>query len=106
MTDGSSCAASEPFALQVLGTSMAPEFPDGCIIIIDPGGIVKHGCYVLAVDGANEFIFRQLEIREQVHYLVALEEGHEVIQLAGLIDIKGVVSQRAGKRRKHHKKYD
>jgi SOS-response transcriptional repressor LexA len=30
----------EPFALRVIGDSMAPEFQDGCIIVIDPEGVV------------------------------------------------------------------
>ena len=29
----SSCSSSEPFALQVIGDSMEPEFPDGCIVL-------------------------------------------------------------------------
>ncbi len=32
------CGASEPFALRVMGDDMAPEFRDGHIIIVDPGG--------------------------------------------------------------------
>jgi len=32
MQDGSSCGG-EPFALRVIGDSMAPEFEDGCIIV-------------------------------------------------------------------------
>ena len=40
--DGSGCASSEPFALRVLGDSMEPEFKDGCVIIIDPDGVVRR----------------------------------------------------------------
>ncbi|MCP4469593.1 MAG: hypothetical protein GY815_02715 [Gammaproteobacteria bacterium] len=32
------CSASEPFASCVLSDDMAPEFRDGHIIIVDPGG--------------------------------------------------------------------
>ena len=45
----SSCGASEPFALRVIGDDMLPEFEDGHIIIIDPGGHVKDGCFVVAM---------------------------------------------------------
>jgi len=43
MDTGTGCAASEPFALRVLGDSMLPEFADGSIIIIDPAGAIRDG---------------------------------------------------------------
>ena len=57
MNDLVNCSASEPFALRVMGDDMAPEFEDGQIIVIDPGGLVKSGCYVVARLG-EEAIFR------------------------------------------------
>ena len=42
MNSGSGCAASEPFALRVLGDSMLPEFAEGAIIIIDPAGAIRE----------------------------------------------------------------
>ena len=42
------CNGSESFALQVLGPSMAPEFPAGCIVIVEPSGVVSDGCFVVA----------------------------------------------------------
>ncbi|MBT6786684.1 MAG: S24 family peptidase, partial [Acidiferrobacteraceae bacterium] len=47
----SSCASNEPFALQVLGDSMAPEFKDGCVVIVEPGGSVCDGAFVVAEHG-------------------------------------------------------
>ena len=44
----SNCAGSDAFALQVLGDSMAPEFPDGCVVVSEPTGAVHDGCYVIA----------------------------------------------------------
>ena len=41
-------AAAKSFALRVLGDSMAPEFNDGEIIIIEPDGALRDGSYVLA----------------------------------------------------------
>ena len=54
-----SCAGGESFALMVLGHSMAPEFNEGEIIIIEPEGLARDGSYVLAWHG-EEWTFRQL----------------------------------------------
>ena len=102
----SSCGASEPFALRVIGNDMNPEFEDGHIIVIDPGGQVKSGCYVVATTN-DEYIFRQLFIKEDRFILRATQPGFEEIVLpGGLQDIVGVVSQRSGRRRREHKRYD
>ncbi len=102
----SSCGASEPFALRVIGDDMSPEFQDGNIIVIDPGGCVKDGCYVVA-NTNDEFIFRQLFIVDNHYFLRAIQPGLEEIVLEkGIQDIVGVVSQRSGRRRKEHKRYD
>ncbi len=102
----SSCGASEPFALRVIGDDMNPEFEDGHIIVIDPGGAVRDGCYVVA-NPNDEFIFRQLFIEDKRFILRATQPGFEEIELAnGIGDIVGVVSQRAGRRRSEHKRYD
>ena len=55
-----SCAGGESFALMVLGHSMAPEFQEGEIIIIEPEGLAKDGSFVL-VNQNNEWTFRQLK---------------------------------------------
>jgi SOS-response transcriptional repressor LexA len=103
--DLSNCSASEPFALRVIGDDMAPEFVDGHIIVIDPGGKLKSGCYVIANhDGA--MIFRQLIIDGAQYRLTAANTNLPEILLGGIDDIVGVVSQRAGKRRSEHKRYD
>ena len=66
----------ESFALRVIGDTMAPEFKDGCIIIIDPSGVISDGCYVLARHN-DEYIFRQLVYGDGVYYLKTLQAGHE-----------------------------
>ena len=58
----SGCASAEPFALQVLGNSMAPEFSEGCVVIVDPGAPLCHGAFVVAEHG-DGVILRQLNIR-------------------------------------------
>ncbi len=101
-----SCAEAEPFALQVTDDSMEPEFAAGCIIIIDPTGIVRDGAYVFAVDDKDEYIFRQLRIIDGRHLLVALNEAYATIEISGIERIEGVITQRAGRRRSYHKWYD
>ena len=105
------CIEAEPFALQVIDDSMAPEFAPGCIIVIDPTGLATDGAFVLAeVDG--EYVFRQLRRTEEGDRLVALNDSYPAIPLAGrsrqrppLASVRGVVVQRAGARRRYHKRY-
>ena len=101
------CGSSEPFALQVTDNSMEPEFKKGCIIIIDPSGVVEHGCYVLAMV-ENGYIFRQLVIESGNYYLQPLHEDylHEKRPIAQDA-IQGVIVQQSGTRgkRSERKKY-
>ena len=101
------CGSSEPFALQVRDDSMEPEFKNGCIIIIDPAGVVEHGCYVLALI-ENGYIFRQLSIENDTWYIQPLKQ--EYMHEKRVIErdaIKGVIVQQAGAtgRRKDRKSY-
>lgn len=106
MSDLSNCSASEPFALRVLGDEMAPEFLDGQVIIVDPGGKISSGCYVVAKH-QGEMIFRQLLIDRDSFRLRALDTKlPEIVLGNGMEDIVGVISQRSGKRRSEHKRYD
>jgi SOS-response transcriptional repressor LexA len=98
------CSASEPFALRVLGDSMEPEFTDGSVIVIDPDGVVRDGAFVFA-DVHGEYIFRQLRIRDSQLLLRPLNRGYPTLELDGLNAIKGVVVQRAARRRSGHKHY-
>lgn len=102
--DDAGCAASEPYALRVMGDSMAPEFPDGSVIVIEPGGAFESGSFVIAQAG-GEYIFRQFIIENGQHLLKPLNPGYESIAIAGAGAIKGVVVQRAGARRRHRKHY-
>ena len=105
-TDLSNCSANEPFALRVIGDDMAPEFRDGHIVIVDPGGRLVSGCFVIARTG-EEMIFRQLIIDGDRWLLRALAADIEDQPFdAGPEAIVGVISQRAGKRRREHKRYD
>jgi len=105
MSDGDGCSAAEPFALRTIDDSMEPEFATGCIIIIDPGNVARDGSYVFAVDNKAEYIFRQLRIKNDRHFLVPLNDIYDTIEIK-FEQIKGVITQRAGKRRTYHKHYD
>ncbi len=100
------CSANEAFALRVIGDDMAPEFRDGQVVIVEPAGRVSSGCFVVARldDGV---ILRQLVIEGDTCRLRALKPGLPEIELeAGLAALVGVISQRAGRRRREHKRYD
>ena len=98
------CSESEPYALRVLGDSMLPEFKEGVIIIIDPAGTIRDGCYVTATHN-DELIFRQLRIVDNRYYLSPLNDLYDTVEINSLDAITGVISQQAGRRRKDRKHY-
>lgn len=104
--DGGSCSEAEPFALRTLDDSMEPEFSKGCIIIIDPSHVYRDGSYVFAKDNKDEYIFRQLRIVNDRYYLAPLNDLYETFEISGPQQLEGVITQRAGKRRSYHKRYD
>ena len=105
ISDSSGCSEAEPFALRVLGDSMVPEFKEGEVVVIDPAGSYGDGSFVIALH-ADEYIFRQLRDYGGQYYLVPLNDLYETVELRDVSDIKGVVSQKAGRRRKDRKFYD
>ena len=102
----SGCASSEPFALQVLGDSMEPEFPDQCIVIIEPSEQRIPGSYVFAeVEGVRWF--RQY-VRDDgdVEWLIALNDLYPAIDLTGLEwKVLGLITQRNVRRKVKHYRY-
>ncbi len=90
----SSCSESEPFALQVLGDSMEPEFPDQCVVVIEPAARAEHGMYVMVlVEGVRWF--RQYLKDAAGERLVALNTLYPEIPLAGLEwKVEGIIVQR------------
>ena len=101
--EGGGCTSKAPFALQVLGDSMEPEFLDGVVVIIDPNHPAAHGTYVVA-DYDGETTFRQFIIRDEKKYLVALNEGYPAIEIINELQIRGVITQRSRSRRHGFKK--
>ena len=101
---GENCSASEPFALRILDSSMSPEFEIGHIIIIDPDITPKTGDYVI-FETKNSIIVRKIDISENI-VLKAYNSSFDDIKIKDTKGILGVVTQRSGKKREFHKKYE
>jgi phage repressor protein C with HTH and peptisase S24 domain len=106
LPEGTGCALHEPFALRVLGDEMEPEFPDGCIIIIEPNDRCPNPSYIFVeVEGVRWFrqYVRDAEGRER---LVALNARYPDIDLSGLEwSVLGVIIQRNVRRQVTHYNY-
>lgn len=101
------CAWREPFALQVLGNDMEPEFPDKCVVLIEHAESCLNGMYVFAeVDGVRWF--RQYRVDENgVEWLIPLNPLYPEIELTGLDwKVMGIIIQRNIRRRIKHYRYD
>jgi SOS-response transcriptional repressor LexA len=106
MLDGGGCALQEPFALQVLGPDMEPEFPDKCIVIIEPTEVCRSGMYVFAEVEGVRWLRQYLRGEGGREQLVALNELFPAIDLKGLEwKVLGVVIQRNIRRRIKHYDY-
>lgn len=102
--DIQSCATTALFSLEVLDDSMEPEFPVGCIVVIDPAAQAKNGSFVL-VENDHGLVMRQFWVRAGRQYLRPLNDSYHTIRLISVATIKGVVTQRNGKRRADKKFY-
>ena len=93
-------SGSESFALMVLGDSMAPEFNEGEIIVVEPDGATRDGSFVLAFVG-EEWTFRQLRREGEGWRLQPLNPAYPATPLPDLAALRGVVIQKAlpGRRR-------
>jgi DNA polymerase V len=99
------CSGAEPFALMVLGDSMAPEFVEGEVIVVEPEGLATDGSYVVAQVG-GEWTLRQLVRGEAGWRLAALNPAYPAAELADLSAVRGVVIQKSRPgRRKSIKRY-
>jgi len=102
---GCSAGVTEPFALRVIGDSMAPEFNDGNIIIVDPGHPLKQGAYVV-LEVEQQVYFGQFHQDSQGARLQHLHPDYPSIHLDQGFTLKGVVIQRSTGRRKDLKHYE
>ena len=94
------CSGAESFALLVLGDSMAPEFVEGEVIVIEPEGLATEGSFVVA-RAHGEWIFRQLIAGGGGWQLRALNPAYPTTDIPDLSSVRGVVIQksRPGRRR-------
>jgi len=99
-----SCAEAEPYALRVIGDSMAPEFLDGHIIVVDPAMPPRDGAFVV-IDYQGETLFRQFMVKHDKKLLKALNEAYPTVEMEENYRVRGVVIQRAGRRRADRKHY-
>ena len=95
-----SCAVAEPFALMVLGDSMLPEFEEGDVVIIEPGGMAGAGSFVLAFHN-EEWVFRQLVGNAARWLLHPLNPKYPEQEIPDLTPVRGVIIQKSkpGRRR-------
>jgi SOS-response transcriptional repressor LexA len=100
------CSYNELYALQVLDDSMEPEFPEKCIIVIEPSQSCASGAFVVISVGEERW-FRQFIIDGDNRKLVALKDGYPEIDLNGVeYRIEGVIVQRNIRRKiKHYQPY-
>ena len=103
-TSGCSSENSESYALRVVGDSMLPEFADGQIVIVDPAYPLSPGAFVV-VDYGGEVILAQYTVEAEQKRLQFLNVDYAPLVLVPPYQIKGVVTQRAGRRRSERKHY-
>jgi SOS-response transcriptional repressor LexA len=96
MSEGG-CTSKEPYALQVLGTSMEPEFTDGTVIIVDPGYPPCDGAFVV-IDFQNETMLRQVVMHEGRKFLRPANEAYPTVELTEPYVVRGVVIQQSRRR--------
>ncbi len=97
-----SCEELEPFALQVLGNSMEPEFPDRCIVIIDPANNCQSGDYVMAEYDGETWFRQYIKEEDGEECLHPLNEHYPPIYLVKPYKILGVIVQRNIRRQVKH----
>jgi SOS-response transcriptional repressor LexA len=88
------CAGAEPFALLVLGDSMAPEFADGDVIVVEPEGLAGDGAFVVA-EVHDGWTLRQLVRADSGWRLVALNPTYPDTAIADAACVRGVVIQKS-----------
>ena len=100
----SACEADEPFALMVLGDSILPEFEEGDVVIIEPGGLARHGSFVLDFVG-EEWTMRQLVQSDGAWALQALNPFYHSVPIPDLDCIRGVIVQKSKPGRRKESKF-
>jgi len=94
------CSGAEPFVLMVLGDSMAPEFAEGEIVVVEPEGLAADGSFVVA-ELEDGWTLRQLARTDGGWELRALGAAWPAVAIPDLAPVRGVVIQKSqpGRRR-------
>jgi len=96
---GCSSEGTEAFVLRVIGDSMSPAFEDGHIIVVDPGYPLISNSYVVLVN-KSEVLFGLYMHDENGSRLEYLKPGETPVMLEDGFHVKGVITQRNGRRHK------
>ncbi len=102
------CSYNELYALQVLDDSMEPEFPEKCIIVIEPARACASGAFVIINVEGERWFRRFVTDAQGRNSLTALKAGYPDIDLDGAsYQIEGVIVQRNIRREiKHYRPYE
>jgi phage repressor protein C with HTH and peptisase S24 domain len=104
---GDNCSESEPFALQVLGDSMEPEFPDKCVIIIEPFERKVNESYVFVEIEGSKWFRQYIKDDTGCEYLYACNDTYPDIDLNDMNwKVLGIIRQRNIKREVKHYSYE
>jgi len=96
---GCSSEGAEAFVLRVIGDSMSPAFEDGHIIVVDPGYPLISNSYAVLIN-KSDVLFGLYVRDENGSRLEYLKPGEAPVMLEDGFRVKGVVTQRNGRRRK------
>jgi SOS-response transcriptional repressor LexA len=101
------CSYNELYPLQVLDDSMTPEFPEKCIIVIEPAEVCATGAYVIASVNGERWFRQFVRASDGSEKLVAINDSYPEIPLNdGEYRIEGVIVQRNVSRDiRHYKPY-
>lgn len=101
------CSYNELYPLQVLDDSMEPEFPKGCVIVIEPSERCATGAFVVIRVGEERWFRKLVMGATGPHRLEALNDAYHAIDLSDRqFQIEGVIVQRNIRRRiKHYNPY-
>jgi phage repressor protein C with HTH and peptisase S24 domain len=104
--DSTGCSMHEPYALQVLGDQMEPEFPDRCVVVVEPTDNRRNNSFVFAeVEGVRWFR-KYIRDDDGTERLVAMNRIYPDIELDGLEwHVLGVIIQRNIRRKIKHYDY-
>lgn len=108
--EAGACSTAESFALRVIGTSMAPEFLEGDIVIIEPQGLAREGSYVLLQLPGLGWVLRQLGRQPSpeggADWVLRVLDGSEpALVIPGPQVVRGVVIQRSRRGRPREVKW-